>query len=75
MTQHNNAASGEIRFGPVNLMPGISRGHAYSFLGSATLIGQEAPELKRGSVVRVFNGFVLLAAIAVRILSPGPMNE
>jgi len=91
---------------PIFALLGI--GQISAFLGSATLIGQEAPESKRGSVVGmfntcgaigiliasiiggrlfdsvgpsapfvlvgVFNGLVLLAAIAVRILSPGPMK-
>ncbi|MDP6675382.1 MAG: MFS transporter [Gammaproteobacteria bacterium] len=88
---------------PIFILLGI--GQISAFLGSATLIGQEAPKAKRGSVVGVFNscgaigiliassiggrlfdsvgpsapfilvgvfnGIVLLAAIAVRILSPG----
>jgi MFS family permease len=91
---------------PIFVLLGI--GQISAFLGSATLIGQEAPESNRGSVVGVFgtcgaigiliastiggrlfdavgpsapfvlvgifNGIVLLAAIAVRILSPGPMK-
>ncbi|MCP4925548.1 MAG: MFS transporter [Gammaproteobacteria bacterium] len=88
---------------PIFILLGI--GQISAFLGSATLIGQEAPKSKRGSVVGVFNScgaigiliasgiggrlfdsvgpsapfilvgifnaIVLLAAIAVRILSPG----
>jgi MFS family permease len=91
---------------PIFALLGI--GQISAFLGSATLIGQEAPESKRGSVVGmfgtcgaigilvassiggrlfdsigpsapfvlvgVFNGLVLIAAIAVRIRSPGPMK-
>ncbi len=83
-------------------------GQISAFLGSATLIGQEAPRINRGSVVGmfsscgalgilvastiggrlfdsigpsapfilvgVFNGIVFLAAIVVRIVSPGPMK-
>jgi MFS family permease len=89
---------------PVLVLLGI--GQISAFLGSATLIGQEAPKSKRGSVVGVFNscgaigiliassiggrlfdsvgpsapfilvgifnGMVFVAAVAVRILSPGP---
>jgi len=92
---------------PIFALLGI--GQISAFLGSATLIGQEAPESKRGSVVGVFNscgaigilvasiiggrlfdsvgpsapfvlvgvfnGLVLLAAIVVRIQSPGPMKS
>jgi len=91
---------------PIFVLLGV--GQISAFLGSATLIGQEAPHAKRGSVVGVFNscgaigilvassiggrlfdsigpsapfvlvgifnGMVFLAAIAVRILSPGPMK-
>ena len=91
---------------PIFALLGI--GQISAFLGSATLIGQEAPESTRGSVVGmfntcgaigilvassiggrlfdsvgpsapfvlvgVFNGVVLIAAIAVRIRSPGPMK-
>ena len=91
---------------PVFVLLGI--GQISAFLGSATLIGQEAPKVNRGSVVGVFNsagaigiliasgiggrlfdtvgpsapfvlvgffnGLVLLAAIAVRILSPGSLK-
>lgn len=91
---------------PIFVLLGI--GQISAFLGSQTLVGQEAPESTRGSVVGVFsscgalgilvassiggrlfdsigpsapfvlvgifNGLVLLAAIAVRIYSPGPMN-
>jgi MFS family permease len=91
---------------PIFVLLGI--GQISAFLGSATLIGQEAPESNRGSVVGIFgtcgaigiliastiggrlfdavgpsapfvlvgifNGIVLLGAIAVRILSPGPMK-
>jgi MFS family permease len=91
---------------PIFVLLGI--GQISAFLGSATLIGQEAPQRIRGSVVGVFNscgavgiliassiggrlfdsvgpwapfvlvgvfnGFVFLAAIAVRILSPGPLK-
>jgi len=40
MTQDTNADTGGIRFGPVNLMPGISRGHAFSLMwGAFTTIG------------------------------------
>jgi MFS family permease len=92
---------------PIFVVLGI--GQISAFLGSATLLGQEAPALTRGSVVGafnscgaigiliasviggrlfdsvgpsapfvlvgVFNGLVLLAAIAVRIKSPGPLNQ
>jgi len=92
---------------PIWILLGI--GQISAFLASATLIGQEAPEIKRGSVVGVlnscgaigilvassiggrlfdsvgpsapfvlvgiFNGMVFVAAIVVRILSPGPMKE
>jgi MFS family permease len=92
---------------PVFVLLGI--GQISAFLGSATLIGQEAPQSKRGSVVGVFNssgaigiliasviggrlfdsvspaapfilvgvfnGMVLLAAIVVRIKSPGPLKS
>ncbi len=88
---------------PIFILLGV--GQISAFLGSATLLGQEAPALTRGSVVGVFNscgavgilvasviggrlfdtvgpsapfvlvgvfnGLVLLAAIAVRIRSPG----
>jgi len=91
---------------PIFILLGI--GQISAFLGSQTLIGQEAPVSKRGSVVGVFNscgaigilvasgiggrlfdiigpqapfvlvgglnGLVLLAAIAVRVLSPGPVK-
>jgi MFS family permease len=91
---------------PILVLLGI--GQISAFLGSATLIGQEAPRVNRGSVVGVFNscgaigiliassiggrmfdsigpsapfvlvgvfnGVVLLFAIAVRIWSPGPMK-
>jgi hypothetical protein len=91
---------------PIFVLLGI--GQISAFLGSATLIGQEAPKLTRGSVVGVFNscgaigiliasgiggrlfdsigpsapfllvgvfnGLVFLAAIAVRILSPGDVD-
>jgi len=91
---------------PIFVLLGI--GQISAFLGSATLIGQEAPESKRGSVVGVFNScgaigiliassiggrlfdsvgpsapfvlvgvfncLVLIAAITVRVLSPGPMK-
>ena len=91
---------------PVFVLLGI--GQISAFLGSQTLIGQEAPESKRGSVVGVFNtcgaigilvasgiggrlfdavgpsapfvlvgafnGLVLIAAVVVRIMSPGPMQ-
>ena len=91
---------------PIFVLLGI--GQISAFLGSQTLIGQEAPESKRGSVVGVFNtcgaigillassiggrlfdavgpsapfvlvgaanGAVFLAAVVVRIMSPGPLD-
>lgn len=91
---------------PIWVLLGV--GQISAFLGSAILIGQEAPEIKRGSVVGVFNscgalgilvassiggrlfdaigpsapfvlvgtfnGMVMVFAIFVRILSPGPMK-
>jgi len=92
---------------PLFVILGI--GQISAFLGSAVLVGQEAPAQTRGSVVGafnscgaigiliasaiggrlfdsvgpsapfvlvgVFNALVLLAAIVVRIKSPGPLNS
>jgi MFS family permease len=61
---------------PVFVMLGI--GQISAFFGSATLIGQEAPESKRGSVVGVFNsagaiGILIASGIGGRLFdSVGP---
>ena len=61
---------------PVLVVLGI--GQISAFLGSQTLIGQEAPESKRGSVVGVFNtsgaiGILVASAIGGRLFdSVGP---
>jgi len=61
---------------PVFVLLGI--GQVSMFLGSATLIGQEAPEANRGSVVGVFNtcgaiGILVASAIGGRLFdSVGP---